>query len=270
MNKLKLLTLLSSLLIISTPPSIASTQDGSLGGNIQDELPGFNIFSQGLGLLGIDLDSYLGSVQDFVLNEITKSLNLDRLGEDLFSSVLNKQILEGLGDKLGDLFGVLGFPDTQRIGQEIPEVIINTKSEEVAEFTTFDKKRLAISSSKRMLTKAYLQSRLGESAQAVKKQQLTAISNLAEHSVDSATTAASQTITQNVLRQLASQNAGAALISQSTHAEIVQLNLNQTMTVNELSEISTHLEQQNWKNSTAATAKRISLVEETMRFGSLF
>ncbi len=280
MKKAKVLLLVSSLVIGYGSPAIAQTQDiqGDSITEIQnsaisEKIFGNNIYSQisqGVNLFGINLDSYLTSVQDFFLERIAKQINLENPQLDIFFSVLNQHVLAGISSKLGDLFGVLGYPNPNEISEQVPEIIVNTETEPLEEFTTFGKKELAIAASKKMLTEAYLESRLGDKAQEQKKQQLVIVSDLANHSVTAATTANSQNVTQDVLKQVAMQNANQALINQAMYAELTQIEMNQNMSLNELSKISHNLDKKDWEDTVNSTASRVSLVQAITQFSSLF
>ncbi len=277
MKKTRLLVLVSSLLFISTYPVVATSQDlgedlssGKEIGSMSEEILGGGFVSQGFELLGIELDSYLDSAQEFVRGQIAGTIDLGGLEDNQIFSVLSQRILEGIQSKIGDLFGVFGYPNPNEIDREIPEIIVNDETEKIEEFTTFGKKELAISSAKRQVMSAYIESRLGEKAQEEKKKQIEGISQLANHSMTAATDAASQNVTQDVLKQIAVQQADQAFISQAMHAELTQLGMNQNMSLSELSNISESLERQEWQNKVDSAAARVSFVDAVTHFSSLF
>ena len=272
MKKISLI-IASSLIIVSSPGVMASTQEFEGGGATEEQIFGGLLSSQGnrgFNLFGIDLENYLGSIQDFFIAQITAQILPDHDQTDLFLSILNQNLLSGIQEKIGSIFGVFGYPSPNEINREIPEIVVNDDSEEIGEFTPLGKKEATVSAGKRKITEAYLESRLGKDAQEQKKKQLEAIGQLANHSVTAATDAASQNVTQDVLKQLAVQNAEQALISQGIYGELTQLGMNQNMSLQELSKISENLEQQDWKNKVTSSANRVSLVEAMTQFGSLF
>ena len=276
MKKSKILILASSVVILWSTASFASTQeineDSTVGGfsSLSEQIFGNNVVSGGLDFFGINLDFYLDSAQDFLINQITGAIDLGGLEQYPGVSILNQKILEGISAKIGELFGVIGYPNPNAIDREIPEIIVNDDPEEIEEFTTFGKKQLAISSGKRQILSAYLESRMGEEAQQQKKQQLEAISLLADSSLNAATDAASSDVTQDVMKQIAVQQANNAFISQAIHAELAQLGLNQNMSLSELSNISENMEQQEWQGKVNSAAARVSFVDAITQFSSLF
>ena len=276
MKKSKILILASSVVILWNTTSFASTQeineDSTLGGvsSLSEQIFGNNVVNGGLDFFGINLDFYLGSAQDFLINQITGAIDLGGLEKYPGVSILNQKILEGISAKIGELFGVIGYPNPNAIDREIPEIIVNDDPEEIEEFTTFGKKQLAISSGKRQIMSAYIESRMGEEAQQQKKQQLEAISLLADSSLNAATDAASSDVTQDVMKQIAVQQANNAFISQAIHAELAQLGLGQNMSLSELSNISENMEQQEWQGKVNSAAARVSFVDAITQFSSLF
>ena len=270
------LILASSLIILSSSPSLparASTQEFEGGGATEEQIFGDILNNQGNGsfnLFGINLGAYLGSVQQFFVDQISDQIQPGNDQTDLFLSILNQKLLSDIRDKIGDIFGVFGYPSPNEINREIPEIIVSDDSEEVGEFTPLGKKETAVSESKRKITEAYLESRLGKVAQEQKKQQILAISELANKSVTAATDAASQNITQDVLKEVAGQNAYNSLISQAIYTELTKIEMNQNMSLQELSKISEKLEQEEWKTRVTSSANRVSLVEAITQFSSLF
>ncbi len=258
-----LLTLLDS-------PVMASTQSFERNNPIQTQLFENKIISYALNWFELDLDNYWHSIKDFVFQQLADRINLDNERSNLFFSVLNQQILESIQSKLGDLFGSLGYPDPGKISEEIPEIIIDTREEKIEEFTPLRKNEIRIASSEEMLTKAFVQSRLGSEAQKQKQANMEMIAKLAEDSGQAAVTASQENITQDVLKQVARQNSDQAMISQAIYSEITQLSLNQTMSVNELSKITKNLEEQKLKETVDSASNRVSVVEAITEFTSLF
>lgn len=245
--------------------AIASTQEGN--GRLDN--------------IDIDGDSSIEEIFDEQVDRYTNTVNsyISRYNElkdgasnlvDMYLSVLNSEILSQIQGELAGLFGALGFPNSEAIGKRIPEIIIDTETENVAEFTLLTKKKAAINSSSRMLTEAHLQSRLSEDAQNAKKEEIESISDVAAHSVEAAEEAASLNITQDVLKQVAVQNADSALINRAIFGEMTQLSMNQTMTNHELHQILKNLEDSQWQDKINSTASRVSLADAVTEFTSLF
>ena len=275
--KNRTLIIASSLIIISGSPVLASTQptstENSGGVGIVNQLFGGNLYNQAQGIagnFGINLDSYLNSMTSFLTEEIGGALNLDENQTNLIFSVLSRGMLEKIQERIGDIFGAFGYPSPDEINREIPEIIINDDQEEIGEFTILAKAEAEVFASRKKITDAYLESRLGKEAQEQKKQQLDSITSLADSSVNSATDAASQNVTQDVLKQVAVQNANQALISSAMFGELTQLGFNQSMSFQELSKISTNLEEEDWQEKVNSAANRVSVVEAITQFGSLF
>ncbi len=264
MKKTRLLIAACSSIILWSSSSYALTQD------LNNDLSQGEIGSITQEIFGVDLDSYLGTAREFLIDTITETLNLGELEESPLFSGLNNTILQEIQSRIGDLFGVFGYPNPNAIDREIPEIIVNDETEEIEEFTTFGKKQLAISSGKRQIMSAYIESRMGEEAQQQKKQQLEAISLLADSSLNAATDAASSDVTQDVMKQIAVQQANNAFISQAIHAELAQLGLGQNMSLSELSNISENMEQQEWQGKVNSAAARVSFVDAITQFSSLF
>ncbi len=271
------LIIASSLIIISGSPVLASTQptstENSGGVGIVNQLFGGNLYNQAQGIagnFGINLDSYLNSMTSFLTEEIGGALNLNENETNLIFSVLSRGMLEKIQERIGDIFGAFGYPSPDEINREIPEIIINDDQEEIGEFTILAKAEAEVFASRKKITDAYLESRLGKEAQQQKKQQLDSITSLADSSVNSATDAASQNVTQDVLKQVAVQNANQALISSAMFGELTQLGFNQSMSFQELSKISTNLEEEDWQEKVNSAANRVSVVEAITQFGSLF
>ena len=258
--------LASSLIIMWTFPVKASIQEIKPGSVIGDVVGNDlnNLYNPGqaiAGNLGMNLDFYLNSMKNYLSQEIVRNLNLDGRQTNLIFDLLNREILEKLQGKVGDIFGVFGYPSPGEINREIPEIVINDDTEEVGEFTVLGKSESVIAAGEKQITDAYLESRLGKSAQQQKQQQLEAITQLANHSVDTAQDAASDDVTQDVLKRVAAQNGNQALISQAMYAELTQLGMNQNMSLQQLSKISDNLEQEHWQEKVTSTANRVSLVE---------
>ena len=266
MKKSQLLILLVPL-VIDSSPAMASALP--FGNNISEFL-NTNLINYGLNLFNLDLDNYLRSIKDFVFEQIADQLNLDNGASDFLFSVLNQQILASIQSKLGDFFGSLGFPDPGKISEEIPEIIIDTREEEIEEFTPLRKNEIQIASSERLLTQAFVQSRLSSEAQAQKQANIEVIAKLAEDSSQAAVSASGKNITQDVLKQVARQNSDQAMISQAIYSEITQLGLSQTLSVNELSKITQNMEEQKLKETVDAASNRVSMVEAITEFTSLF
>ncbi len=262
MKKSRILVLASSLIILSSSASYASTQEinenSTVGGigSLSEQIFGNEVVSGGLDFFGIDLNSYLGSAQDFLMNQITGSIDLGGLEKYPGVSILNQKVLGGIRAKIGEIFGVIGYPNPNQVEREIPEIIVNDETEEIEEFSTFGKKKLAIATGKKQIMDAYIESRMGEEAQKQKKQQLEGIAQLANSSMNAATDAASQNVTQDVLKQIAIQQANNSFMSQAIHAELTQLGLAQNMSLSELSNISENMEQQEWEGRVNSAAAR--------------
>ena len=268
----------SSLIIMSSSSVLASPQDlstGNSGGGvgIVQQIFGSDLYNQAQGIavnFGINLDSYVNSMTDFLTGEIGAALDLDSGQTNFFLSLLNREVLGKIQEKIGDVFGVFGYPSPDELNREIPEIVINENHEQIGEFTVLGKTEAAVFASQKKITEAYLESRLGKSAQEQKKQQLESITSLADHSVNAATDAASQNVTQDVLKQVAIQNADQALITSAMYGELTQLGLNQNMSLQELSKISSNLEKKDWSEKVTSTANRVGIVEAITQFGSLF
>ena len=269
----------ASLIILFSLPAAAriqsSPEDVNLGNgsiSIFEQTPdnSIGLTNETLKLFGVDIESYLGSAQEFFVDKVTDLIGIDSLGEHSIYSVLTKTTLRQIASKISDLFGGFGYPNPTKIDREIPEIIVNDTTEEVEEFTPFGKKQLAISTSKRQITSAYIESRLGEEAQEKKKQQLEGISKLANNSAAVATNVVKQNVTQDVLKEIATQNANEAYISQAIHAELAQVGMNQNVAVAELSNISETMEKQEWKKTVDSAAARVSFVDTVTQFSSLF
>ena len=270
MKKSRVLILASSLIIFSSSASFASFQELE-----QDPLEGIsgnnnNIVNQGFELFGINVNSYLDSSQAFLMNKIRGNIDLGDLEKYPGVSILNQKMLGAIQTKIGEIFGVIGYPNPNEIEREIPEIIVNDDTEEIEDFTTFGKKELAIATGKKQIMDAYIESRMGEEAQQQKKQQLEGIAQLANSSMNAATDAASQNVTQDVLKQIAIQQANSSFMSQAIHAELTQLGLAQNMSLSELSDISENMEQQEWQGRVNSAAARVSFVDAITQFSSLF
>ena len=238
------------------------------GGNRwPDDLDGGNLLGE---IFGEQIDKYANTVNNHISRYKELRDGASNPLVDMYLSVLNLEMLSQIQGELAELFGVLGFPNSEKIGQRIPEIIIDTETENVAEFTLLTKKKAAINSSSRMLTEAYLQSRLSEEAQNAKKEEIENISDVAAHSVEAAEEASELLTTQDVLKQVALQNADSALINRAIFGEMTQLSMNQTMTNHELHQIFKNLEDSQWENKVNSAASRVSLADAVTEFTSLF
>lgn len=263
---LKIVIISAAIVVGSNIAAIASTQEGN--GRLDNiNIDGNSSIEE---IFGEQVDRYTNTVNSYIsrYNELKDGASNSLV--DMYFSVLNSEILSQIQGELVGLFGALGFPNSEAIGKRIPEIIIDTETENVAEFTLLTKKKAAINSSSRMLTEAHLQSRLSEDAQNAKKEEIESISDVAAHSVEAAEEAASLNITQDVLKQVAVQNADSALIDRAIFGEMTQLSMNQTMTNHELHQILKNLEDSQWQDKVDSTAGRVSLADAVTEFTSLF
>lgn len=200
------------------------------------------------------LNNYWQQLQTFLGKELDQALG---------------KLDKGIQTAVEDTIGELGIPDPDKVEQKV-ESQVQEQSEAGAFGVNPTTQAKATSKAvEQAIAESQIQAELGEQGQKQIAAELNSVAGAVSETANAATSAQSANVTQDVLKQMATQNTKVTAILQAAHSEAVKTRLATLESNKSLLNISKNLDQQEWNKQIDTAASQAGLVNATAQFTTL-
>jgi len=200
------------------------------------------------------LNNYWQQLQVFLKKELDQALG---------------KLDQGIQTAVEDTIGELGIPAPDKVEQKVEEEV--QKQSEAGAFGVNPTTQAKATSKavEQAIAESQIQAELGDGGQKQIAAELNWVAGAVWETANAATSAQSANVTQDVLKQIATQNTKVTSILQAAHSEAVKTRLATLGSNKSLLNISKNLDQQEWNKQIDAAASQAGLVNATAQFTTL-
>jgi DNA anti-recombination protein RmuC len=201
-----------------------------------------------------ELNNYWQQLQVFLGKELDQAL--DKLDK-------------GIQTAVEDTIGELGIPNLDKVEQKVESQV--QKQSEAGAFGVNPTTQAKATSKavEQAIAESQIHAQLGDGGQKQIAAELNSVAGAVWETANAATSAQSANVTQDVLKQMATQNTQVTAILQAAHSEAVKTRLATLGSNKSLLNISKNLDQQEWNKQIDAAASQAGLVNATAQFTTL-
>lgn len=200
------------------------------------------------------LNNYWQQLQTFLAKELEQALG---------------KLDKGIQTAVEDTIGELGIPSPDKVEQKVESQV--QKQSEAGAFGVNPTIQAKATSKavEQAIAESQIQAQLGDGGQKQIAAELSSVAGAVWESANAATSAQNANVTQDVLKQIATQNTKVAAILQAAHSEAVKTRLATLESNKSLLNISKNLDQQEWNKQIDTAASQAGLVNATAQFTTL-
>jgi hypothetical protein len=200
------------------------------------------------------LNNYWQQLQAFLSQELEQALN---------------QLNEEIQPVVESAIGKLGIPAPSKVEQKVQEQIQQQIEAGAFGINPTAQAQATVQAVEQAIAKGQIEAQLGKQGQSQIAQEIDSVDRAVSETSNAATIAQSANVTQDVLKQIATQNTQVTAILQAAHQEAVKTRIATLGSNKSLLDISNNLDQQQWEKQVDAAASHASLVNATAQFTTL-